>query len=548
MSRLVSILGLTLVAGAVGLTAPDAAAQPAPIEADDVRVDLTEPDEAPVRAGKQTRAAQAAVRLFERKLWAPAARGLHRVATGETGDHRATREQAEFRLGVALYRLKLPHAAYFVFSGIAGDRSHAMFKPTALWLARLAVRLPEPADVVERLGKYTDEQIADVLDTKARRRLFWSVSYLLGEYHYRNGRCTDALRALARVDSRSARYAEAQYLVAMCHLRLRRAAPSISALHRARRALRRTATEDQRALRDLVHLSLARLYYATSRRPSPSGRGVRVDRRRVDRALRHFRKVRLDGPYATDSLSERSSAYSLVGRDDMALGSLHSLGAFKESLHPEGELLRASIFAKRCDYDSAATVVARFSAKYPGLEARLTKLIERQRGNEHRSFLLAKKMRNDASGLPKPMRRLVKNALSNREMERHFEYVGSVEKELRRLRAAPKRFRSSAVGRLILDALLLAHDVAMRNAGDAAVRQLDDRLGSLREHLARARRLQRSAPLRRAKIGSVASEMYSVTPIGEGKVLAWKFTGEYWPDEIGTYRARLPAAWCRKRQ
>src|SRR3954470_8431443 len=105
-------------------------------------------------AGQMTEAAAAAKQLFDKEKWSEAAQALHRVVSGETGDDAGNKQLAEYYLAICLYRLKFYQASYAIFSVIADNPSHLKFKETLLWLAKLALQLPEPADIIERVGKY----------------------------------------------------------------------------------------------------------------------------------------------------------------------------------------------------------------------------------------------------------------------------------------------------------------------------------------------------------------------------------------------------------
>src|SRR4051812_5994686 len=112
-----------------------------------------------VVAGNPTEAAAQAKALFDKEKWSEAAQALHRVRAGETGDDPGNKQLAEYFLAIALYRLKFYQASYQIFSGVADNPNHLKFKETLLWLAKLATQLPEPADIIERVGKYNDEQV-----------------------------------------------------------------------------------------------------------------------------------------------------------------------------------------------------------------------------------------------------------------------------------------------------------------------------------------------------------------------------------------------------
>jgi hypothetical protein len=165
-----------------GAAAPAAAAAPKKA-GKGVDIDLDEDSgggsQAPVVAGQMTEAAASAKQLFDKERWNEAAQALHRVVSGETGDDPGNKQLAEYFLAISLYRLKFYQASYAIFSVIADNPNHVKFKETLLWLAKLATQLPEPADIIERVGKYNDEQVGR-FDNDQQRDLFWQLNYMLG--------------------------------------------------------------------------------------------------------------------------------------------------------------------------------------------------------------------------------------------------------------------------------------------------------------------------------------------------------------------------------
>src|SRR3954452_8682980 len=124
-------------------------------------IDLEEKaEDGPVTAGQMTEEAAQGKRLFDAERWSEAALVLKRVVDGETGDDEGNKQIAQYHLAICLYRLQFYQASYGIFSAIADKANHIKFNETLLWLAKLATQLPEPADIIERVGKYKNDQIA----------------------------------------------------------------------------------------------------------------------------------------------------------------------------------------------------------------------------------------------------------------------------------------------------------------------------------------------------------------------------------------------------
>jgi tetratricopeptide (TPR) repeat protein len=193
--------------------ANDKKASPKEIELEDEAAD------GPVTAGQMTEEAAQAKRLFDAERWSEAALLLKRVVDGETGDDEGNKQIAQYHLAIALYRLQFYQASYAIFSEVADKTNHLKFNETLLWLSKLATQLPEPADIIERVGKYKGEQVAR-FNNPQQRDLFWQLNYLLGRYKYRNRNYDEAISLFEKVDTKSKYYVQAQFFTGISNVQL----------------------------------------------------------------------------------------------------------------------------------------------------------------------------------------------------------------------------------------------------------------------------------------------------------------------------------------
>ena len=127
---------------------------------------------------------------------------------------------------------KFYQASYGIFSEIADKPNHLKFNETLLWLSKLATQLPEPADIIERVGKYNDEQIAR-FNNPQQRDLYWQLNYLLGRYKYRNRQYEEAHPPLrARSTRKSKYYVQAQFFSGISYVQLRKSVPAVQSFQR----------------------------------------------------------------------------------------------------------------------------------------------------------------------------------------------------------------------------------------------------------------------------------------------------------------------------
>lgn len=505
----------------------------------------------PAVAGQMTEQAAQAKRLFDGEKWADASLALYRVYKGETGDDEGNRQLAQYHLAIALYRLKFYQGAYGIFSEIADKPNHLKFNETLLWLAKLATDLPEPADIVERVGKYNDAAV-DKFNNQNQRELFWQLNYLLGRYKYRNRQYDDALRLFGKVGRASKYYIRAQFLGGVSNVQLRKSIPAVQSFQRIVGAIDEgvEGVEDEDRMRDLAFLSMARTYYSASVRLDENNAPT-IDSAKLSAAVKYWNKVETASEYWLVSLFEESWAYFMAGDYARALGNIHTIQSpyFPDAYYPEADVLKAVIYFSNCQYNDAETFVARFQSKYQPIYDDLAKVLKRFQGDESDEpfYKFLKQVRDGKADLSPRIRTVVDSALSDRQLLRHLQYVQVLDDESKRFGKAPGTFRDSALGNDVKDALQLARDIAVRNAGQLARERYQRNLDELNEHLrdsakilidiTAAKRNELSKELVGSQLTVQESERNIVKPDEEHVI--WPFREGYWRDELGFYRQTI---------
>ena len=517
--------------------------QPRDIELDDAG------GGAPVQAGQMTEEAANAKRLFDTERWSEAALGLYRVYKGETGDDGGNRQVAQYHLAIALYRLKFFQASYGIFSEIADKPNHLKFAETLLWLSKLATQLPEPADIVERVGKYTGDAIGRFKNPQ-QIDLYWQLNYMLGRYKYRNRQYEEAIHLLNLVDSKSRYFVQAQFFAGISYVQLRRSVPAVQAFQKVVTAIDEgtEGVEDEARMRDLAFLSMARTYYSASIKLDENNTPS-IDSTKLSAAVKYWNKVDIGSEYWLDGLFEESWAYFMAGDFPRAMGNIHTIGApyFPKSFQPEAEVLKAVIYFTNCNYPEATTVVAKFKAKYEPIRKDLESVLARFKGEnqEEPFFKFLKEVRSGNANLPPTIKPIVELALSDRQLLRNIEYVRVLDEEQARFKKSPGSFQSSALGGEVQDGLQLARDLAVRNAGNLARERYERAVDELAEHMRNgskilidivaAQRNQLDAAITTGQMSKEESKVFGQVNPDEEHVL-WPFDGEFWRDELGFYR------------
>ncbi len=537
------------------VAAPAAAPTPVDLDADQPpqpvhkKVDNSPP---PV-PGQPTQAAAQAKRLYEGEKWWDAAKALYRVSTGETGDDEGNKQLAQFNLAKALYKLRFYQAAYSIFSEIADKPNHLKYGDTLLWLAKLATDLPEPADIIERVGKYNEDQVGK-FNNKEQQELFWQLNYLLGRYKYRNGEFPDALTLFEKVDRSSKYYVQAQFFGGVSNVQMHQSKPAVQAFQRILGAIEQgdVDVEDEARMRDLAYLSMARTFYSASVKLDDTTNQPTVDQTRLSAAVKYWNKVDVASEYWLDALFEESWAYFMAGDYSHALGNIHTIQSpyFPHSYYPEADVLRAVIYFSNCQYEDAFTIVAKFRAQYEPIRDELTKTLDRFKkgaNQEEAFYTFLKDVRDDKAQLDAKIAPIVKTSLSDRQLLRSLQYVHLLEEESARFEKAPASFKDAKVAEVVKDSIHDARELAIRNAGDLARGRYERNLADLNEQLRNGQKILIDiTAAQRNTLDQVIQG--SQTTVEESKAnivkpddehVIWPFNGEYWRDELGFYRQTI---------
>lgn len=505
-------------------------------------------------AGQMTEEAAAAKRLFDKDRYAEAAVALYRVVAGQTGDDPGNQQLASYYLAVSLYKMKFYQASYALFSMISMQKNHLKFRETLLWLAKLATQLPEPADIIERVGKYSDEEVAR-FNNPQQKELYYQLNYMLGRFKYRNRQYEDAIRLFQKVDQSSPYYVQAQFFSGVSYVQLRKSVPAIKAFQRVEKAVDDGAegVEDEARMRDLAYLSMARTYYSSSIKLDVETNAPNINSEKLSAAVKYWNQVDQASEYWLDALFEESWAYFMAGDYPRALGNIHTIQApyFPGSFYPEADILKAVIYFSNCNYEAATTVVARFNKKYTPIRKEMAKVLAQVKGNPESTYKFLLSVRDNTASLDPSIKGIVENAMSDRQLLRNIEYVKVLDEEVNHFKKAPPAFQSSGLGQQVQEALKLARSIAVQNAGKLAKSRYERNMDELDEHLRNGEKIliditaaQRNLldeKLQQGQVSKAESKIFGVVKPDEEHLL-WPYQGEYWRDELGFYRQVVESA------
>jgi tetratricopeptide (TPR) repeat protein len=470
---------------------------------------------------------------------------LFKVVEAPDADE-ASRMKAEFFMGKALYKLRFYSSSMTYFDKVVQKGgAHPHFNETLKWLAALSHELPESAGVLDKIGKYNRAEIDTPGLTTIRDELY----FLLGKFHYTQGKFKEAIDLFEEVSPKSDFYVQAKLFQGATHVREYQARPAVDAFKEVLRVAAASRDPKIKPFEDLANLSLARTFYSTGQ---------------YDLAVKYFDRVSIASYDWPNSLFESSWANFNLEHAGYAkaLGGIHSIQApyFEHFIKPESlaEALtvKATIYYYNCLYASASEAIAEFNNSVPALVQELKQAAEKYTDNDA-FFDFAIKVRAADSALPAPVEHAVRAVLSDRSLARRFNYILQLDKELRQYENADPAWKSTAVANAVLTDITLQRSLMVNETGELARKRVERLVGELSSLLKRVIKIEYE--ILQGEKGQIEQEIVkeeqNIGPEGPSKIGAvavddehqyWPFTGEYWRDELGYYRFRIPNK-CEKR-
>lgn len=543
-------LSLLLVAGLtiIGSLPPTAQAQ-------DMTFEVGETGQAapPPAEGPPSEALANALRLYQSERYREAAVQFQRVVEGETQDAPGNVQKAQFFLGKCLYHLRYYQSALAVFDEIGqAGQSHLFFGQTLQWLAQLASQLPEPAGIVEKVGRFGVDEL-EQFNNAETKNLYNHLLLLMGRFKYSQGEFAEAITLLGKVQKDSEHYVQAKFFEGITHVRMRRSQPAVNAFRAIIDSIdegEAQGVSDEERMLNLARISLARVYYTAAVNEDAATGQLSVDSNLLGNAALMWQAVDQSSEYWLDALFEESWAYFLADKYSRSLGNIHSLYSpyFNDAYYPEALVLKATTFFVNCQLANAAATVVKFHERYDPISAEMNSVLKQFEDDNTKFFAFLKDIRAGKEvGLSPRLRGIVTTALSDRTLLRNLEYVALLDAEQKRLEQAPPPFKNSSLGARILQDIAVAQSFAVDSTGDLARARYVRLLDELNEHFNQIDKVELEiASAQRDELTAQAQEqMRAAQRSGGGNVEVdeehqiWPFDGEYWRDELGFYRQQV---------
>ncbi len=460
--------------------------------------------------------------------------------------------ESEYLLGKTLYRMGLYHSALGEFSQILARGEQTRFFSKSLeWLFFIGRKTTNESIILDEVARYANAEWPEQY-----RNEFY---YLLARYQFVRGRALDqveqkaeaaksfqeAHRLAAKVPRGDAFYVRAKFLEGVVYDREGNQAAALEALKDVVRLTRPggdSASAEARSnemVRELAFMDLARIHYAA---------------RQNRYAIYYYGKVERGRPEWLEALFESAWASYRIGQYEQALGNLVTLSSpfFRDEYFPEALLLKAVVYYENCRYRESSAIIQEFERRYKPVYDELDGLVKKDMDATQYYQVLAdvqSKLRaGPTTGKDIILERVLKLALTDRELKNTNDAILEVEKEVDLIAGRGPAFRTSELARFLQDRLKKERQQLVNRAGIMARGKLELELSNLRTLLGNGERIkfettgkekefleeQLQAGGRKA---IVKNYRYSVAVADDQ--LYWPFQGEYWRDELGTYAYTL---------
>jgi len=459
--------------------------------------------------------------------------------------------ESQYLLAKTLYRMGLYHSALGEFSQILSRGEQTRFFSKSLeWLFFIGRKTTNESIILDEVARYANAEWP-----QQYRNEFY---YLLARYQFVRGRALDqvdqkaeaaksfqeAHRLAAKVPRGDPFYVRAKFVEGVTYDREGNQAAALEALKEVVRLTRPTGetTAEARSndmVRELAFMDLARIHYAA---------------RQNRYAIYYYGKIQRGKPEWLEALFESAWANYRIGQYEQALGNLVTLSSpfFRDEYFPEALLLKAVVYYENCRYRESSAIIQEFERRYKPVYDELNTLVKKDMDAAQYYQVLAdvqsKVRTGPPSGADAILERVLKLALTDRELKNTNDAILEVEKEIDLIGGRGTAFRTSDLARHLQDRLKKERQQLVARAGVMAKGKLELELANLRTLLGNGERIkfettgkekefleeQLQAGGRKA---IVRQYRYSVAVADDQ--LYWPFQGEYWRDELGTYEYTL---------
>jgi hypothetical protein len=545
--------------GAAPAPAPEPAPEPAP--ADDLTRMRNEEEATKNKLEEEDRVREAARRAAEQERQTMAAEEQRRVAEAlskareakEDGDYykaaRLFREfldnadpkkpsalQAKLGLADSLFALKLyGNAAGLYHELLSAGSDNEVFIPAFQGLRKCSQEIAYNPVTLEALTNY--------FVGNAPKPFQDSYNYFLGKFFFDYNRGDEAKRYLEAVGADAEDYASAQYLLGLIGVQKagdeesdQRNIALLGAAKNFQAAVIAADAQHERRIAHLGYLALARISYSV---------GL------FDVAIFYYRKVPSDSTNYVNAVHEAGWSYFMKGDVSRGLGIFHNLDGpdWTDSYLPDTQLLESAVFMNTCHFDFAHDAIKRVEDRYLSLKKPLATFLGEYPTPEalYKAFVLGQT--HNGIDLPRRLRLAV---LSNEEFYDLYTTVTSYRREVARIKKEHDRFGGKLADELLQTVenrqkegtIALGIKINQLLQGlDAELTDLEVKLTEVKVEIDEQAAVVLENQIKTVNEGGALQEaaaaQHAASIFVGDKYETWPFEGEYWADEINSYRSRL---------
>ena len=358
-------------------------------------------------------------------------------------------------------------------------------------------------------------------------------NYVLGEFFYDYANWSKALSYFEQVSTSAPDYAKAQYLKGLIEVRNQMYRSAVGSFQNAIVATDENASDPE--IRDLGYLALARIAYDTENH---------------DAAIYYYRKIPKGSYKRATAFYESAWVYFVKGDFSRALGTFQTLHSpyFQHRFYPELWILEATIYMNTCRFKDAEESLSRYVTDIGPLAAPLKNfLLKTVRPEQFFSALVGTISGESVHGLPKE---LVAPVLADVDFYNLYRTVKQIELEIalisphtgtlgefaEKMKTDLENLRQNRIREIGIKIQRVLKEVQTTLA-EYNLKMKEIEVDLQDEMLAEEERKLLSLENETDEEPAETVETGGASAIVGGDSWQWPYEGEYWSDEIGTYRA-----------
>ena len=360
-------------------------------------------------------------------------------------------------------------------------------------------------------------------------------NYYMGKFFYDDNRMEEALRYLEDIPDTAPEYPEARYLagVAMLDPAVDDIPGALRHFEDAVRAAEAAIDEEgNRDIQQLGQLALARVYFEVGF---------------FDVALYYYEQIPSESARHADAMFESAWSFFMKNDFERALGAFHSLHSpyYAGRYYPELYILEATAYLNMCNFEKSRRAVEEFEDLYLDQRQALENFLEETTDPEDYWALMENAY--SAEGNSQVPELFTNAVLENLTFYNIFQVVRSLEAERDALKAnidALGEFGETVLARVenqlemnIREGGIVVHD--RLNEVDTDLRDWESNARQIEIDISRDEREEMQRRIQNPDYEGLQAEAGTTLMIVADDWQAWPFEGEYWLDEVDSYRSQM---------